>query len=138
MGDKGQTKNFKFSSVDTDIFDDKIGSSSGHFAFSFNKQRGFKALDEFYNKMLPPIDYSGELPEYYEYGLNKRNTNKIEAYKRFKAKFDENNSKNSSTLTTTENGGGGEGPPPENRGGGGGDGPSESEKEDEKPPEICN
>ena len=74
MGDKGQTKNFKFSSVDTDIFDDKIGSSSGHFAFSFNKQRGFKALDEFYNKMLPPIDYSGELPEYYEYKLNKGKT----------------------------------------------------------------
>ena len=97
MGDKGQTKNLKFSSVDTDIFDDKIGSSSGNFAFSFNKQRGFKALDEFYNKMLPPIDYSDELPEYYEYGLNKRNTNKNEAYKRFKAKFDENNSKKSST-----------------------------------------
>ena len=54
--------------------------------------------------MLPPIDYSGELPEYYQYKLNKRNTNKLEAYKRFKAKFDENKS----TLTTTENGGGGE------------------------------
>ena len=72
--------------------------------------------------MLPPIDYSDELPEYYQYKLNKRNTNKFEAYKRFKAKFDGNNSKNSSTLTTTENGGGGEGPPSENRGEGGGEG----------------
>ena len=138
MGDKGQTNNFKFSSVDTDIFDDKIGSSSGHFAFSFNKQRGFKALDEFYNKMLPPIDYSDELPEYYEYGLNKRNTNKFEACKRFKDKFRENNSKNSSTLTTTENGGGGEGPPPENSGEykSSSESEEESEKENKKPPVI--
>ena len=98
MGDKGQTKNFKFSSVDTDIFDDKIGSSSGHFAFSFNKQRDFKALDEFYNKMLPYIDYSGELPEYYEYGLYKKNTNKFKAYKRFKDKLRENNSKMAQLL----------------------------------------
>ena len=73
MGDKGQTKNFKFSSVDTDIFDDKSGSS-GHFAFNFNQPKGFKALDEFYDEMLPPIDYSGELPEYYEYKLNKGKT----------------------------------------------------------------
>ena len=73
MGDKGQTKNFKFSSVDTDIFDDKSGSS-GHFAFNFNQPKGFKALDEFYDEILPPIDYSGELPEYYEYKLNKGKT----------------------------------------------------------------
>ena len=73
MGDKGQTKNFKFSSVDTDIFDDKSGST-GHFAFNFNQPKGFKALDEFYDEMLPPIDYSGELPEYYEYKLNKGKT----------------------------------------------------------------
>ena len=76
MGDKGQTKNFKFSSVDTDIFDDKTGSS-GHFAFKFNQPKGMRALDEFYDEMLPPIDYSGELPEYYEYKLNKgKTTNK--------------------------------------------------------------
>ena len=73
MGDKGQTKNFKFSSVDTDIFDDKSGSS-GHFAFNFNQPKGFKALDEFYDEMLHPIDFSGELPEYYEYKLNKGKT----------------------------------------------------------------
>ena len=42
MGDIGQTKNFKFSSVDIDIFDDKLGSS-GHFAFSFNKPKGLRA-----------------------------------------------------------------------------------------------
>ena len=73
MGDKGQTKNFKFSSVDTDIFDDKSGSS-GHFAFSFNQPKGMRALDEFYYEILSPIDYSGELPEYYEYKFNKGKT----------------------------------------------------------------
>ena len=73
MGDKGQTKNFKFSFVNTDIFDDKSGSS-GHFAFKFNQPKGMRALDEFYDEMLPPIDYSGELPEYYEYKLNKGKT----------------------------------------------------------------
>ena len=59
MGDKGQTKNFKFSSVDDDMFDDKSGPS-GHFAFSFNQPKGMKALDEVYDEMLPSIDYSGE------------------------------------------------------------------------------
>ena len=73
MGDKGQTKNFKFSSVDDDMFDDKSGPS-GHFAFSFNQPIGMKAMDEFYDEMLPSIDYSGELPEYYEYKLNKGKT----------------------------------------------------------------
>ena len=73
MGDKGQTKNFKFSSVDDDMFDDKSGPSC-HFAFSFNQPKGMKALDEFYDEMLPSIDYSGELPEYYEYKLNKGKT----------------------------------------------------------------
>ena len=73
MGDKGQTKNFKFSSVDDDMFDDK-SSSSGHFAFSFNQPKGMKALDEFYDERVSPIDYSGELPEYYEYKLNKGKT----------------------------------------------------------------
>ena len=48
MGDKGQTKNFKFSSVNTDIFYDKSGSS-GHFAFKFNQPQGMRALDEFYD-----------------------------------------------------------------------------------------
>ena len=73
MGDKGQTKIFKFSSVEDDMFDDK-SSSTGHFAFSFNQPKGMKALDEFYDERLPPIDYSGELPEYYEYKLNKGKT----------------------------------------------------------------
>jgi len=73
LGDKVQTKYFKFSNVDTDIFDDKSGSS-GHFAFKFNQPKGMKAIDEFYDEMLPPVDYSGELPEYYEYKLNKGKT----------------------------------------------------------------
>jgi hypothetical protein len=73
MGDKVQTKYFKFSNVDTDIFDDKSGSS-GNFAFNFNQPIGMKAMDEFYDEMLPSIDYSGELPEYYEYKLNKGKT----------------------------------------------------------------
>ncbi len=73
MGDKGQTKNFNFSSVDDDMFDNKSGSS-GHFAFSFNQPKGMRALGQFYDEILPPIDYSGELPEYYEYKLNKGKT----------------------------------------------------------------
>jgi hypothetical protein len=55
------------------MFDNKSGSS-GHFVFSFNQPKGLRALDEFYDEMLPPIDYSGELPEYYEYKLNKGKT----------------------------------------------------------------
>jgi hypothetical protein len=73
MGDKGQPKYFNFSSVDDDIFDDKSGSS-GNFEFSFNQPKGIKAMDEFYDEMLPSIDYSGELPEYYEYKFNKMKT----------------------------------------------------------------
>ena len=73
MGDKGQTKHFKFSSVDTDIFADKSGPTS-HFTFKFNQPKGMKAIDNFYDEMLPPVDYSGEIPEYYKYKLNKGKT----------------------------------------------------------------
>jgi hypothetical protein len=73
MDDKGQAKYFKFSSVDDDIFDDKSGSS-GNFEFSFNQPKGIKAMDEFYDEILPSIDYSGELLEYYEYKFNKEKT----------------------------------------------------------------
>jgi hypothetical protein len=55
------------------MFDDKSGSP-GHFAFSFNQPIVMKAMDEFYDEMLPSFDYSGELPEYYEYKLNKGKT----------------------------------------------------------------
>ena len=49
MCDKGQTKHFKFSSVDTDIFADKSGST-GHFTFKFNQPKGMKAIDNFYDE----------------------------------------------------------------------------------------